>query len=177
NTAQAILTRQDFIENRQIDWERMYHANEANQRAIYALYEDRTDDRLITGNMVFNSQLSDNIIMNAGVTYRNLRSENFQYMLDLLGDYLYTDTDPFYMGYGFTDDQSQSDLNNPDRQVGVGERYGYNYIMRANTYDGFTQFKFTYRKFDFYLAQSFTRTDYQREGLYRNGIYADNSFG
>src|SRR5690606_25067096 len=72
---------------------------------------------------------------------------------------------------------SQSDLNNPDRQVGVGERYGYNSIMRANTYDGFTQFKFTYRKFDFYLAQSFTRTDYQREGLYRNGIYADNSFG
>jgi hypothetical protein len=174
---QAESTRQDFLANPQINWERMYHANAINQRAIYALYEDRTDDKLITGNMVFNSQLSDNIIMNAGFTYRNLRSENFQYMLDLLGDYLFTDTDSFYMGYEFTDAQSQSDLLHPNRQVGEGERYGYNYIMRANTYDAFTQFKFTYTKFDFYLAQSFTRTDYQREGLYQNGIYEDNSLG
>lgn len=177
NFDQAEQTRQDFLDNRQIDWARMYHANEANQRSIYALYEDRTDDRLITGNMVFNSQLADNIIMNAGFTYRNLRSENFQYMLDVLGDYLFTDTDNFYIGYGFTDEQSQSDLNHPNRQVGDGERYGYNYILRANTYDAFTQFKFTYRTFDFYMAQSFTKTDYQREGLYQNGLYANNSYG
>jgi hypothetical protein len=174
---QAAETRADFLANPQIDWERMYQANAINQRAIYALYEDRTDDKLITGNMVFNSQLSDNIIMNAGFTYRNLRSENFQYMLDLLGDYSFSDTDSFYLGYEFTDAQSQSDLLHPNRQVNEGDRYGYNYILRANTYDAFTQFKFTYSKFDFYLAQSFTRTDYQREGLYQNGIYEDNSLG
>ena len=33
------------------------------------------------------------------------------------------------------------------------------------------------KKVDFYLAQSFSRTQYQREGLYRNGIYANTSFG
>ncbi|RZJ33185.1 MAG: TonB-dependent receptor [Flavobacterium sp.] len=175
--AQAIAAKDDFLANRQIDWGRMYRANAANHSAIYALYEDRTDDRLITGNMVFNSQLADNIVMNAGVTFRNLKSENFQNLLDNLGDYTLTDNDTFYVGAGFTDAQSQSDLNHPDRQVNVGERYGYNYIMRANTYDAFTQFKLNYRKFDFYIAQSFTRTDYQREGLYRNGLYQDNSYG
>ena len=50
-------------------------------------------------------------------------------------------------------------------------------MLHALTFDGFTQFKFTYDRADFYLAQSFSRTEYQREGLYKNGIYANNSFG
>jgi hypothetical protein len=83
-----------------------------------------------------------------------------------------TDVDQFFIG-----DASQPDLNNPNRQVVEGDKYGYNYLLHALTFDGFTQFKFTYDKADFYLAQSFSRTEYQREGIYRNGIYADNSFG
>ena len=75
-----------------------------------------------------------------------MKSENFQYMLDLLGDYTLLDVDSFYQGFGFEETQSQSDLNNPNRQVNVGDRYGYNYILRANTLDAFTQFKFTYKK-------------------------------
>jgi hypothetical protein len=174
---QAAETEADFLANRQINWPAMYHANAINQKSIYALYEDRTDDTQFTANTVFSSQLADNIVVNAGFTYRKLKSENYQKMLDLLGNYLFEDTDSFYEGFGFTEDQSQADLNNPNRMVNVGDRYGYNYILRANTYDAFTQFKFTYSKFDFYLAQTYTRSDYQREGLYKNGIYQDNSLG
>jgi hypothetical protein len=47
----------------------------------------------------------------------------------------------------------------------------------ANTLDAFTQFKFSYNKVEFYLAQSFSSTNYQREGLYKNGIYETNSLG
>ena len=36
---------------------------------------------------------------------------------------------------------------------------------------------FRIKKIDFYLAQSFSRSEYQRDGLYRNGIYANNSLG
>jgi hypothetical protein len=92
--------------------------------------------------------------------------------MDLMGGQYFLDIDPFYAG-----NASQSDLNNPDRRVGENQTYGYNYLLHALTFDGFTQFKFTYDKVDFYLAQNFSRTEYQREGLYRNGIYADNSFG
>jgi hypothetical protein len=53
----------------------------------------------------------------------------------------------------------------------VGDAYGYNYNYVANTLDAFSQFKFSYDKVDFYLAQSFSSTNYQREGLYKNGIY------
>jgi len=175
----------NFFDNRQIDWDAMYRANttpvtDANNIEIgrapaqskYVLYEDRTDDKLFTANSLLASQLSDNIILNAGVTYRKLKSENFQNLLDLLGGSYYDDIDNFQAGSA-----QQSDLNNPNRQVGEGDRYGYNYNLFADNIDVFTQFKFTYNKFDFYLGQSYSRAQYQREGVYKNGIYANSSFG
>ncbi|PKP19176.1 MAG: TonB-dependent receptor [Bacteroidetes bacterium HGW-Bacteroidetes-23] len=165
-----------FLTDRQVNWDAMYQANTNNVlepgRSVYVLYEDRTDDKMFTANTIFNSSVADNIIMNAGVNYRKLKSENFQNVLDLLGGEYFLDYDPFFLG-----SEQQADLRNPDRSVGVGDRYGYNYILHADVVDAFTQFKFTYDKFDFYLAQNYTRTQYQREGLYQNGIYPESSLG
>jgi len=164
-----------FLSNRQIDWAQMYRTNSrsAAGNSTYILYEDRTDDNQWTANSILSSQLADNIAFNGGVTFRGLRSHNFQNLLDLLGGKYYDETDTFGGNYM----QTQPDLNNLDRKVGEGDTFGYNYILRANTIDAFTQFKFTYKKVDFYMAQTFTRADYQREGLYRNGYYPTNSFG
>jgi hypothetical protein len=174
-----------FLTIKQIDWDEMYRSNtelvgvDASGNEIrnpiqskYVLYEDRIDDKLLTANSILNTQLADNIVMNAGFTFRRLKSENFQYLTDLLGGAFYSDIDNFQSGTA-----QQTDLNNPNRTVGVGDRFGYNYNLFANNIDAFTQFKFTYNKVDFYLAQSYSRASYQREGLYRNGIYPNNSFG
>ena len=172
---QAILAKSNFINNSQINWNELYSANQNSAfagRSIYALYQDRTDDDQINANTILTSSLSDNISLNAGVSFKKLKSHNFQYLEDLLGGQFYLDIDQFYIG-----DASQSDLNNPNRQVGEGDTYGYNYNLNATIADAFSQFKFSYNKVDFYLAQSFARTQYQREGLYKNGIYASNSYG
>ena len=172
----AVAAQNYFLNNSQINWNAMYYANQNSSvdpgKSLYALYEDRTDDKQITANSILFSDLSDNVKLNAGASFKKLKSHNFQNMLDLLGGQYFSDVDPFYSG-----DQTQSDLNNPNRQIKVGDEYGYNYNLNAVVADAFTQFKFTYKKVDFYLAQSFSRTQYQREGLYRNGIYANTSFG
>ncbi|MFA7444826.1 MAG: carboxypeptidase-like regulatory domain-containing protein [Flavobacteriaceae bacterium] len=169
-------TTAKFLNNRQINWDAMYYANTHNTlepgRSVYVLYEDRTDDKLFSANTIFNSKLSDHITLNAGVHYRKLKSENFQELIDLLGGDYFLDIDPFFLG-----SEQQPDLNNPNRQVGVGDRYGYNYILHADVTEAFTQFKFTYEKFDFYLGQNYSHSQYQREGLYHNGIYPETSFG
>ena len=174
--AGANVAQNYFLNNSQINWNAMYYANQNSSvnpgKSLYALYEDRTDDKQITANSILFSDLSDNVKLNAGASFKKLKSHNFQHMLDLLGGQYFSDVDPFYSG-----DQTQSDLNNPNRQIKVGDEYGYNYNLNAVVADAFTQFKFTYKKVDFYLAQSFSRTQYQREGLYRNGIYANTSFG
>lgn len=173
NVANGVLAASNFMANRQINWNQLYQANQTSDgHSAYILFEDRTDDKLWTANSIISSQLADNINMNAGVTFRKLRSHNFANVLDLLGGQFYEDYDNFQSG-----SESQSDLNNPNRNVVVGDKFGYNYNLLANSLDAFTQFKFTYRKIDFYLAQSYVRTQHQREGLYRNGLYPTNSFG
>jgi len=177
NLAYAEGAKNKFLANRQINWDEIYRANRENAakfggESLTILYEDRTDDTQYTANSVLNSQLTDNIVFNGGGTYRNLRSENFQNVLDLLGGSFYKDEDQFFQG-----NQSQPNLLTPNRTVGEGDRYGYNYILRADVLDLFTQFKFTYRKVDFYLSQNYSRTSYQREGLFQNGIYPTNSLG
>jgi hypothetical protein len=164
-----------FLTNKQIDWNALYTANHNTSagNSVYALYEDRTDDKTWGANTLLNSQLADNININAGASFKRTTSHNYQLLTDLLGGNYFNDIDTYGLNY----QQQQSDLNNPDRKVVEGDEYGYNYNLYSNIFNAFTQFKFNYKKVDFYLAQSFTRTDYQRDGLYRNGYYAYNSYG
>ncbi|MGQ7945727.1 carboxypeptidase-like regulatory domain-containing protein [Flavobacterium sp. WC2509] len=181
----AEKSEQQFLANNQIDWNALYYANkspvlDANgnitgytpSKSNYVLYEDRTDDQTITANSTFNTQVSENLYLTAGGYFSYLKSHNYQQLTDLLGGLYFDDIDMFYNG-----DQAQSDLNNPNRQVVEGETYGYNFNYLANSLNLFTNFKFTYDKVDFYLAQNFISSNYQREGLYKNGIYATNSLG
>lgn len=170
----ADLAKQEFLANSQIDWEAMYVANQNTEtgESAYALTEQRNDDKLIHANTLLNAFISDNLTLNAGVNYKNLKSHNYAVVTDLLGgDYL-LNVDSFYTG-----DNAQFDLNNPNAQVLEGGTFGYNYNLRADVVDAFSQFKFTYNKVDFYISQMFSRSEYQREGLYKSGNYASNSYG
>ena len=168
-----------LLANPQIDWNKMYFANQKvgqngfePSQSHYVLYEDRTDDQTFAVSSNLNTQLSSNISFDGGFTFKKLKSHNFQYLLDLLGGEYFEDIDPFYKG-----NLSQSDLQNPNRKVKKGDTYGYNFNFLANTLDVFTQFRFTYNKTEFFLAQSYSVSDYQREGLYQNGLYPTTSLG
>lgn len=175
----AEKNRISFLANPQINWAEMYFANQKlgqnglePSKSHYVLYEDRTDDRTFAVNSNLNTEITPNISFDGGFTFKKLKSHNFQYLVDLLGGEYFEDIDPFYKG-----NLSQSDLQNPDRQVKKGDIYGYNYNLLANTLDIFTQFKFIYNKTEFFLAQSYSQSNYQREGLYQNGLYSTTSLG
>lgn len=166
-----------FKANSQINWDAMYETNQSSNsdgrnRSFYVLYEDRTDDTQWSANTILNTRLANFLTLNAAVNFRHLKSHNFQNLLDLLGGDYYRDIDNF--GFG---DQQQSDLNNMDRDVVEGDTFGYNYNTYSTNIDAFTQFKFNFSKVDFYLSQMYSRTEYQREGLYKNGYHPLTSFG
>lgn len=173
--AAAEQAKANFLANPQMDWKKMYETNNnfITTGSRYVLYEDRTDDKTLIANTILSSQLADNIVMNAGGSFTKSKSSNFKNLLDLLGGTYFNDVNTF----GTLEGEEQADLNNPDRTVVEGDKYGYNYDINAVKIDAFTQFKFTYDKVDFYLGQSFTRSSYQREGFYKNGYYPDNSLG
>ena len=173
----AYTALQEFQDNGQIDWNALYQANISNTQtggnAIYALYEDRVDDSQFTFNSIFNSELNENVVLNAAVNYQRLKSENYAQVLDLLGAETYLDIDQFATDI----DEAQNDLQNPNRLVGEGDTFKYNYTLSANILNGYAQAQFTYKKLDYYISGSYTNTQYQREGLYQNGAFPDSSFG
>ncbi|PIQ19192.1 MAG: TonB-dependent receptor [Flavobacteriaceae bacterium CG18_big_fil_WC_8_21_14_2_50_34_36] len=180
----AFLAQEEFLNNGQYDWEALYRANQIaageGKNAVYAIQEDRIDDKQISANSILSSQITDNIVLNAGLNYRGLKSENFANLKDLLGGTGYLDIDSFAEDGPdvFAEDLAQSDLRNRNRIVGEGDRYKYNYEIEATVYGGFAQAQFKYSKIDFYVAAEASQTKYQRDGLYENGNYPGNrSFG
>ena len=169
NYADAFIKEQNFLNNGQIDWERILDANITNNigdnYAAYALYEDRSDDKQLTVNSILSSEINENILLNASVNYKTLKSENFGEIIDALGSTIGTlNVDSF--------DGFQYDNQNPDRVLGKGDKYRYNYNLFADVISGYAQGQFKYNKVDFYLAGSISNTKYQREGLWEHSKFS-----
>lgn len=186
NYQQAYLSEQEFRNDGQFDWNALYQGNDIarNQggNSIYAIQEDRNDDTQFSINTILDTELTDRIRLNANLSYRNLKSENFAELKDLLGGTGFLDVDFFAQetagGTAVSlEDLAQSDTNNPDRIVQDGDRYKYNYDINAEVISAFTQAQFKYTKIDFYVGANFSQTSYQRNGLYENGNFLNNSFG
>lgn len=175
NYAGAYLAGESFRNDEsysQINWENLYRANIENGTTHYYLSEDRVDDKTITANTIFKYYIKDNITLNAGLTFKNLQSENYAQMLDLLGGESFLDVDYYAVG-----DAQQSDLNNPNREVKVGDKFSYHYEITSKEINSFLQLQFKYNKVDFYVGTNFVSRNYQRDGYFLNGMFADNSFG
>lgn len=167
--ADAVATRFKTDENySQINWENLYRTNLENGNSLYYLYEDRNDDKQLSLNSVLAREINENITLNLGFSYRDLTSKNYANMLDLLGGSHYNDIDQY--------NDTQNALN-ASSVINKGDKFQYNYNLTAETYDIFTQLQFSYDKVDFYLAGNASNTSYQREGLYQNELYLNNSYG
>ncbi|MCH3881473.1 MULTISPECIES: carboxypeptidase-like regulatory domain-containing protein [Tenacibaculum] len=163
---------QEFLNNGQINWNDLYAAN-ANGNSAYVLYEDRNDDKQITINTIFSTELSDNITFNGAVNYKKLKSENFANVLDLLGGNGYLDVDTFADSF----DGKQNNLLNPLHIAEVGDTFKYNFNLTSSVLSAFGQAQFKYNKIDYYVAGNVSQTKHQREGLFQNGGFSKNSLG
>lgn len=183
----AYLAQQEFVNNGQLDWESLYRANaisiSTGGNSVYAIQEDRIDDTQFTVNAIFDTQITDKILLNANINYRTLKSENFAELKDLLGGTGFLDVDFFAEGEDGevaieVGDVAQSDLRNRNRIVQEGDRYKYNYEINSDVLSGFAQAQFKYNRVDFYLGATVSNTNYQRNGLFENGNYpGTESFG
>lgn len=172
----AYLAQQEFLEDGQIDWPALYSANlistAAGGNSVYMLYEDRNDDRQITANSILQSQINPNILLNASLNFRSLKSENFAQVLDLLGGNAFLDVDSFSEGL-----EAQNNLQNPNRLAAEGEKIKYHFEFAADVLEGFTQAQFSYNRFDFFGSVNLSQTQYQRTGFFQNGNFPNNSLG
>ncbi len=169
----AYIAQENFVNDGQINWNRIYDANITNNlsnlNAAYVLYEDRVDDTQLTINSAYNREINENIKITSSLNYRNLVSDNFAEISDMLGGYSYSNIDSF--------DNLDYNLLSPNSIVSDGDKFKYHYKMNAEEISLFSMINFSYNKLEFYLAGDLTNTTYQREGIFENEANAGNSSG
>lgn len=184
---QAFLAQKEIVQNGQLNWKNLFEANwiqtSLGFNSIYAVQEDRIDDKQFFFNSSLTTELTKNIQLNAALNFRKHHNESYASIKDLLGGTGFLDIDVFAeedqdLDGVILNNTAQSDLQNPNRIVKKGERYKYNYEIDASVVEAFIQAQFDYSTFDFYFAARFGSTNYQRNGFYENGYYPGvNSLG
>jgi hypothetical protein len=166
----------------QIDWDNLYQINYRNnlagKQSSYIIEDRRNDQQQLSLNILLNKELSSNVKFDGGLEFRKYKGHHFKTIDDLLGGNYWVDIDNF-AARDFSGDtiKNQTDLNNPNRVVKVGDVFGYDYDIYTNSGLVWGQVEVSSDKIDYFAAANLNATSMWRHGNMRNGYYPDNSFG
>ncbi len=175
---------------RQINWDKLYQTNYLNNRdnigrdpelhkgSSYILADRHSNQFNAIFNSVLNHRLSSTMSLQAGVTANFTRASYYQTIRDLLGGEFWRDIDT-YAERDFPNDPNilQNDLNNPNRHVYKGDKFGYNYDINALQITGWLQNTINLPRWDVFYGLNISYTQFQRDGKMRNGRAPENSYG
>ncbi|MFH6603305.1 carboxypeptidase-like regulatory domain-containing protein [Maribacter algicola] len=167
NFISANSAKEGFLENPQTDWAKIYAAN-SQGKAAYVLYDDVSSNRQLILSSTANLTINENLQTDFGITFRQLSSDNYAQIFDLLGADLHEDIDPF-----------SNTLNDINGNTGKGEHdiFNYNYRINATQWNVFAQLRYNRNKWNAFLSGGLMGTDYQRNGLFENQRFPNSSFG
>ena len=166
----------------QIDWNKLYQINYiANSLGAQAKYiiEDRRDDHLrFFGGSTYKFEVNDYLNISSGVELQHYTGYHFKTISDLLGGEYWLDVDQ-YAERDFLGDTTKlnNDLDNPNKVVKEGDRFGYDYHMRLNSAQLWSVASYSTSNVDVQLGANLTGTSFWREGQLRNGRYPELSKG
>ena len=200
-----VLTQyvKDNPEVLQLDWNSLYEANMDplnkdtfynvnnngnvetlyGSRAKYLVTERREDEKKFNFSTVLNTAVSKNFDLSVGFDYVNQNKNFYQIAKDLLGADFHLNYNQFaeratpnQVTSGL-DTIRQHDIQNPDRVIYEGDRYGYDYNASIQFADLWTTLDFNFRKFDIFAQAKASVTSFYRKGNNQNGLFLDNSYG
>jgi hypothetical protein len=180
---------------RQVDWHYMYEVNRnglttipqvdgipgndvTGLRSRYILQEFRSDPTILQGRMVYQTTIKGRHFLSAGLQGQQQSTHYFQNALDLLGGDFWVDWSRF-AEFDFPNDINilQNNIDQPNRLVREGDRFGYDYKIHAQNYQGWVQSFLSGAHFDGFIGGELGYADFYREGLIRNGRFPETSGG
>ncbi len=178
----------------QIDWEGIYAVNEIDRTTIenfngtgrdttlnlarYMIEDRRFDRKRFNANVVYQNTIASRYTINVGANYNWQQSDNYKLVDNLLGGDYFIDLNQFAERDFPTDDNAiQNDLDNPNRLLREGDRFGYDYNITTMVANPWAQVEVKLNKFDFFASGQFTYTEFYRTGNVRNGLFPETSAG
>ena len=125
-----------------------------------------------------NHQLTSYMALQGGVGVNYTRGTYYKTIRDLLGGEFWIDIDPFSdREISIAPDMLQNNLDNPNRHVTKGDKFGYNYDIDVLKVNGWLQNTITLPQWDVNYGLEMSYTMFQRDGKWRNGRAPNNSLG
>ncbi len=178
-----------------IAWDNMYFANRKHldmiedingtpgqnitgYRSRYIVEDRRNDLSQFQFNTRASWDVAEKINITGGLLIDLYRGHNFNTVYDLLGGDFWVDIDQFAESdYGEYSSQSQTDLNNPNHIAYEGDIIGNNYYAYQQGATLWGTARYSGNRYSLYLGANGRYTSMWREGLFRKGLFPDNSFG
>lgn len=174
----------------QINWDRLYYINklnniqnenlsDADKKGASYILEDRHSNQF---NAMFNSylnyRLTNTLSLQGGVSFNYTKASLYKTVRDLLGGEFWVDIDPFSdRDITLAPDNLQNDLDNPNRRVVKGDRFGYDYNFNYLRAEAWLQNTLNTTHWDVNYGIRMGYTQYYRTGNMRNGRAPQNSLG
>ena len=172
---------------RQINWDQLYEINRNTidenfdptaNRSRYAVMERRYDAFKLNFSTLFNKVFSEKFTFVSGLNYQYFKGDNYQLMTDLLGGDYIVNLDQFAeRDFPNDEDFIQHDLDNPNRLIAEGDRFGYDYESHIRQSSGWAQGMFSLGRLQFHVGAELMQTNLWRNGINRNGKFPDSSQG
>ena len=191
------IARQQILDDPnilQLNWDELYQANYISSETIenfngtgrdttvnlsrYVIEDRRYDKQKAGLNIFYQNQLTSWFNLNVGANYNWQQTHNYKLLEDLLGGDVFIDRNQF-AERDFRDNTEaiQNDLDNPNRLIKEGDKFGYDYNITVSKAGGFVNTKYTFDKFDAFVSGMVSYTQFFRTGNVRNGLFPDNSLG
>lgn len=188
----AILADRNLL---QVDWDKIYHNNyldfdsvqNANgiagntvkgRQSLVVLANDVQDMKKWTFNTNLQHSVNEHITLYTGLEILAQKTESYRQLADLLGGDYFVNYNQFaaqqYIG---NSSYIQNNLNYPNQVIRVGDKYGYDYINNYLNGTYRAQIKFNYNRFDMFMSGFAGLNTFNRDGLMRNGLFPNNSYG
>ena len=172
----------------QIRWNDLYQANYMNnqmadqtgveQGSTYILENRHSNQSSFTLSSVLNKRFSHQLTMMTGANANYTVSSYYKTIKDLLGGRYWLDVDNFAeRDFPDSPEMAQNDMENPNRKVLKGDRFGYDYNILTFKAQLWHQWVLNLAKWEMFASVKGDYFQFQRDGKMRNGRAPENSYG
>ncbi len=172
----------------QIRWNDLYQANYMNnqmadqtgveQGSTYILENRHSNQSSFTLSSVLNKRFSHQLTMMTGANANYTVSSYYKTIKDLLGGRYWLDVDNFAeRDFPDSPEMAQNDMENPNRKVLKGDRFGYDYNILTFKAQLWHQWVLNLAKWEIFASVKGDYFQFQRDGKMRNGRAPENSYG
>ena len=172
----------------QIRWDDLYQTNYLNNHeadmtgvekgSTYILENRHSNQSSFTLSSILNKRFSNQLTMQTGANANYTVSSYYKTIKDLLGGRYWLDIDNFSeRDFPENPDMAQNDMDNPDRKVEKGDRFGYDYDILSFKTQLWHQWVLNLAKWELFASVKGEYFQFQRDGKMRNGRAPENSYG